>query len=155
MNGDLLSNAHRVWFRLIRLETRIRLAIANQLKSIGLSIAQCDVLTTLTERDGLSQKELADRLYVTKGNISGLIDRLEAARLVERRTIAGDKRSHAIYLTPEGRAHAKAGIEVQEKFVAKTLGQMEAKDLAALERLLNLARDIVRENDVPPTAVEL
>ena len=79
-------------------------AISERLRALGLSVPQCDVLTTLSETEGVSQQELASRLYVTKGNISSLLDRLAAAGLVERRTLDGDRRSHAIHLTPEGRA---------------------------------------------------
>ena len=69
--------AVRVWFRFIRLESRLQTAVTERLRGIGLSVPQCDVLTTLTEAEGVSQQELAKRLYVTKGNISGLLDRLE------------------------------------------------------------------------------
>jgi DNA-binding MarR family transcriptional regulator len=139
------ADAARVWFRLLRLHTRITLALTERVRALGLSVPQCDVLTTLTEREGVSQQELAERLYVTKGNISGLIDRLEAAALVERRSIAGDKRSHAIYLTAAGRALAEKGIAVQRGFVACTLGRLPPEDLAALDRLLVATRDLVRE----------
>src|ERR1700755_1224658 len=100
----------RVWFRLMRLETRMRVAVADRLRAIGLSVPQCDVLTTLTEQEGVSQQDLAKRLYVTKGNISGLIDRLAAPGLVERRAIAADKRQHAIFLTAAGRALAEQAV---------------------------------------------
>ncbi|MFO1114794.1 MAG: MarR family transcriptional regulator [Beijerinckiaceae bacterium] len=139
-----MSDAARVWFRFLRLETRIRIAVSNRLKAVGLSIAQCDVLTTLTEREGLSQQDLAERLYVTKGNISGLIDRLAAAGLVERRSLASDRRSHAIFLTPAGRAAAQKGIEAQQGFVSETLGRMPPKDLEEFERLILASRDLVR-----------
>jgi MarR family transcriptional regulator, organic hydroperoxide resistance regulator len=138
------ADAARVWFRLLRLQTRINLAITERVRELGLSVPQCDVLTTLTEREGVSQQELAERLYVTKGNISGLIDRLEAADLVERRSIAGDKRSHAIYLTANGRVLAERGIAVQRKFVAETLGRLPADELAALDKLLVTTRDLIR-----------
>ena len=143
MNDE--ADAARVWFRLIRLQTRISLAITDRVRELGLSLPQCDVLTTLTEREGVSQQELAERLYVTKGNISGLIDRLEAAALVERRSIAGDKRSHAIYLTDNGRILAEKGIAVQRSFVAKTLGRLPPDQLATLDHLLVMTRDLVRE----------
>ena len=139
-----IADAARVWFRLLRLQTRINLAITERVRELGLSVPQCDVLTTLTEREGVSQQELAERLYVTKGNISGLIDRLEAADLVERRSIAGDKRSHAIYLTANGRVLAERGIAVQRKFVAETLGRLPADELAALDKLLVTTRDLIR-----------
>mgnify|MGYP006272323647 CR=1 FL=1 len=141
------ADAARVWFRLLRLQTRINLAITERVRALGLSVPQCDVLTTLTEREGISQQELAERLYVTKGNISGLIDRLEAAQLVERRSLETDKRSHAIYLTAQGRDLAEQGIAVQRRFVLDTLGRMAPDDLAKFESLLVNVRDLVRETE--------
>jgi MarR family transcriptional regulator, organic hydroperoxide resistance regulator len=140
-------DALRVWFRLIRLHTRSRLAIANRLRAFDLSVPQCDVLTTLTEREGVSQQELAARLYVTKGNISGLIDRLVANGLVERRALASDRRSHAIHLTPAGRDLARRGIEAQKDFVAQTFGRISPERLALFEELLIEAREFVRVQD--------
>jgi DNA-binding MarR family transcriptional regulator len=141
------NDALRVWFRLIRLQTRARLAIANRLRELELSVPQCDVLTTLTEREGVSQQELAARLYVTKGNISGLIDRLVASGLVERRSLAGDRRSHAIHLTPTGRDLARRGIEAQKAFVEQTFGRIAPERLALFEEMLVEARELVRAQD--------
>jgi|tagenome__1003787_1003787.scaffolds.fasta_scaffold20544831_2 DNA-binding MarR family transcriptional regulator len=138
------ADATRVWFRLLRLESRINTALGSRLRALGLTAPQCDVLTTLTEREGVTQQELAERLYVTKGNISGLIDRLVAGGFVERRNIAGDRRSHAIYLTPAGRRRADEAIAMQRDFVAQTFGQLSAEKLVAFEELLVLTRDLVR-----------
>ena len=80
-----------------------------RLRGIGLSIPQFDVISTLTEEEGVTQQELAARLYVTKGNVSGLIDRMAEAGLVERRATPGDRRARAIHLTPHGRVLAPAG----------------------------------------------
>jgi DNA-binding MarR family transcriptional regulator len=138
------ADAARVWFRLLRLESRINTALGSRLRALGLTAPQCDVLTTLTEREGVSQQELAERLYVTKGNISGLIDRLVAGGLVERRAIAGDRRSHAIYLTSAGSRRAQEAIAMQREFVAQTFGQLPPDKLVAFEELLILTRDLVR-----------
>ena len=138
------SHALRVWFRLLRLQTRLNVAMAERLRVIGISVPQCDVLTTLTEQEGLSQQDLAKRLYVTKGNISGLIDRLETAGFVERRALVEDRRSHAIFLTPEGRKKALEGIGIQQDYVAATLGQLAPAEIQDLERLLVKTRDLIR-----------
>jgi DNA-binding MarR family transcriptional regulator len=148
------ADATRVWFRLLRLESRINTALGSRLRALGLTAPQCDVLTTLTEREGVSQQELAERLYVTKGNISGLIDRLVAGGLVERRAIAGDRRSHAIYLTPAGRRRANEAIAMQREFVAQTFGQLSAEKLIAFEELLILTRDLVRAQSSQTDAPE-
>jgi MarR family transcriptional regulator, organic hydroperoxide resistance regulator len=142
----------RVWFRLIRLDARMQAAVGERLREIGVSIPQCDVLTTLTEQEGVSQQELAKRLYVTKGNISGLIDRLAQAGLVERRSTARDRRQHAIFLTDAGLRMAERAIAVQHRWIASTLGRMTDADLEALETQLIALRDIVRERETRTVA---
>ena len=137
----------RVWFRFIRLHRRVSAAIAAELKALGLSIPQFDLLSTLTEREGLTQQELAERLYVTKGNVSGLVDRLVEAGLVERRAIPGDRRSHALYLTRDGRRLVERGMAVQAAYVRQTLGRLPGCDIAALERLVLAWRDEARAHE--------
>ena len=139
--------ATRVWFRLIRLESRLGAAVSDRLREIGLSVPQCDVLTTLTEEEGVSQQALAKRLYVTKGNISGLLDRLESAGLVERRSTAADRRQYEIYLTTTGRAAAERAICLQREVVADTFGRIGEHDLGEFERILIRLRDLVREGE--------
>src|SRR3954452_4378709 len=141
---EALADPLRMWFRFVRLNRRVTQAIGAELKAIGLSIPQFDLISTLTEREGLMQQDLAERLYVTKGNVSGLVDRLVEAGLVERRTPAGDRRSHALHLTERGRALAERGLAAQRAYVARTLGRLPAADLADLERIVLAWRDAAR-----------
>ncbi|WP_186420066.1 MarR family transcriptional regulator [Bosea sp. CS1GBMeth4] len=139
----------RVWFRFMRLHQRMLGQMTVRIRELGLSIPQFDLLSTLTEREGISQSELAERLYVTKGNVSGLVDRLVQAGLVERRAIVGDRRSYAMHLTPEGRRLAEAGIAAQRDYVAQTLGKLPAEDIAELDRLVLAWRERARAVDAP------
>jgi MarR family transcriptional regulator, organic hydroperoxide resistance regulator len=134
----------RVWFRLLRLHHRAVGAMSSRLRELGLSVAQFDMLSTLSEREGISQSELATRLYVTKGNVSGLVDRMVGAGLVERRAIAGDRRSYALHLTAEGQRLAAEGIASQQAFVAATLGELPPQDVVELERIILAWREKVR-----------
>ena len=144
---EAVTEPDRVWFRFMRLHQRMLGQMTARIRELGLSIPQFDLLSTLTEREGISQSELAERLYVTKGNVSGLVDRLVQAGLVERRAIAGDRRSYAMHLTPEGRRLAEAGIAAQRDFVANTLGKLKPDDLAELDRLVLVWRDLARAVD--------
>lgn len=135
----------RVWFRLIRLHQALYSEVATRLRVIGLSVPQFDVLSTLTEREGMSQRELAERLYVTKGNVSGLIDRLVEAKLVERHSIPEDRRSHALHLTAEGVRLARLGMDEHNRFMEATLGKLQTADIATLDRILVAWRDVARE----------
>lgn len=134
----------RVWLRFVRLQQRLSAAVSGELRKIGLSIPQFDVISTLTEREGMSQQDLAERLYVTKGNVSGLIDRMVDAGMVERRPIPGDRRSHALHLTQHGRDLADRGIALQRSYVDATLGRLAADDVAELDRIVRLWREEAR-----------
>lgn len=144
MPDSQTTSTSRVWFRYIRLHQALYSEVAGRLRMIGLSVPQFDVLSTLTEREGMSQRELADRLYVTKGNVSGLIDRLVEAGLVERHATPDDRRSHALHLTQEGVRLAKLGMEAHSLFMAETLGRLSESDIATLDRILIAWRDVAR-----------
>ncbi|MCU0733504.1 MAG: MarR family transcriptional regulator [Hyphomonas sp.] len=134
----------RLWFRFLRLHQRVSLAMAARLRAIGLSVPQFDLLSTLSEGEGITQSELAERLYVTKGNVSGLVDRLVDAGLVERRAIANDRRSYALHLTAHGRDLAEKGLATQRDYVRRTLGTLAKGDLALMERLVLDWREAAR-----------
>jgi MarR family transcriptional regulator, organic hydroperoxide resistance regulator len=145
--GDEPLDPLRAWLRVVRLQQRVTASIAAELRKIGLSIPQFDVISTLTEQEGITQQELAERLYVTKGNVSGLIDRMVEAGLVERRPGASDRRSHAVHLTQRGRDLAEAGIAAQRVYVEATLGRLASGDIAELDRVVQLWRDAARAYD--------
>lgn len=134
----------RIWFRFLRLHQRGHAAIAQRLRQLGLSVAQFDLLSTLTEAEGITQRDLAERLYVTKGNVSGLVDRLVEAGMVDRRAIPGDRRSYALHLTEAGRKAAQAGMETQQLFVTETVGQLPQRDLEMLDQVITRWRDTFR-----------
>jgi MarR family transcriptional regulator, organic hydroperoxide resistance regulator len=62
------------------------------------------VLKVLWQRDGQSGAEIGARLLIDSATITGVIDRLEAAQLLERRPAPEDRRVHRLFLTPQGRS---------------------------------------------------
>ncbi len=65
--------------------------------------AQYSVLTVIKANPSLSQMSLAHALNIERARVVHLIDTLEARRLVRRQPSPHDRRSHALYLTAEGR----------------------------------------------------
>ena len=70
----------------------------------GLTHAQFDIIATLGNTPGMSYKELGERTLITKGTLTGVIERLEQKGLVLRERSSDDKRSFFVRLTPEGEA---------------------------------------------------
>jgi DNA-binding MarR family transcriptional regulator len=73
-------------------------------RASGLTHAQFDIIATLGNTPGMSYKELGERTLITKGTLTGVIERLEQKGLVERERNSGDKRSFFIRLTAAGEA---------------------------------------------------
>ena len=68
-----------------------------------LSPSQFNVLNLLHGMpEGLNQSELSRQLIMHRSNATGLIDRLEARKLLQRQPIPGDRRAHRVVLTKAG-----------------------------------------------------
>jgi MarR family transcriptional regulator, 2-MHQ and catechol-resistance regulon repressor len=73
-------------------------------RAFGLSLSEVDVLAVIARAEGnaLTCSGIADATLITKGGITGILDRLEARRLVERAPSRDDRRSITIQLTEKG-----------------------------------------------------
>jgi DNA-binding MarR family transcriptional regulator len=86
-----------------------RRASERHIRTLGLTAAQFDVIATLGNTDGMTCKELARRTLVTKGTLTGVLDRLERRRLIARQAEKRDRRSIHVRLTRRGEAlHSRA-----------------------------------------------
>ena len=130
---DKYDDAVVTWLRLARVYHRIQQAAAGQLREHGLTLAQFDVLAQVGAAEGLTQQALADRLLVTKGNVSQLLDRMGQAGLVER---LPEGRVCRLRLTADGRALRDVVLPLHERLIAERLGALDGSDLATLHRLL-------------------
>ncbi len=68
----------------------------------GLTTGQADVIFTLGNTDGLTFRDIGERTLITKGTLTGVVDRLEAKGLVERVADASDRRCTRVRLTSAG-----------------------------------------------------
>src|SRR3954451_24062529 len=92
------------WVGLVHAYYRIMRRLEQALDDRGLSLPQFEVLAHLHFDGAITQNELAQRLLVTKGNVCGLIDRMGAAGLVERKADPADRRANRLVLTARGTA---------------------------------------------------
>jgi MarR family transcriptional regulator, 2-MHQ and catechol-resistance regulon repressor len=75
---------------------------SRHIRSLKLTPPQFDIIATLGNTPGMSCKELGERTLITKGTLTGVLDRLEARHLLSRRPDAEDARSTRISLTSKG-----------------------------------------------------
>src|SRR6478672_9608164 len=92
----------RTWLYLVRVVNKIERRLVAQLEQYSLTPAQFDVLAQLQRTPPIVQQQLADRLLVTKGNVVGLLNRMERDGLVTRQPHPEDGRAHLVSLTEQG-----------------------------------------------------
>ncbi|MGI8855463.1 MAG: MarR family winged helix-turn-helix transcriptional regulator [Thermomicrobiales bacterium] len=121
------------WLRLARVFQKVDRASAVAFAASGLSVAQFDIIAQLGRGEGISQQELADRLLVTKGNISQLIGKMERRGLITRRP---EGRANALSLTPEGQRLFARVVPAQEVHIAALFGALSTGERRTLLHLL-------------------
>jgi len=75
---------------------------ASHIRSLGLTPPQFDVIVTLGNTEGMSFKELGERTLITKGTLTGVVDRLADKHLVHCGICRTDARSKIVRLTAPG-----------------------------------------------------
>ncbi|MDB5295539.1 MAG: transcriptional regulator [Phycisphaerales bacterium] len=101
-----------------------------------ITLPQFDLLATLRFGEGVTQQELAGRLLVTKGNVCGLLNRLEQAGWVERRPDPADARANRLYLTPAGRQKIDSVRPAHDAFVLEMLGGFSDADVGQFRQAM-------------------
>ncbi|MBM7844856.1 MarR family winged helix-turn-helix transcriptional regulator [Herpetosiphon giganteus] len=131
-----LSQEVRTWLHLHRVMAAISQRLTAQLANYNLTSAQFDVLAQLYRTPGLVQQALADRLLVSKGNIVGLLNRMEQAGLVTRQPHPEDGRAHLVSLTPHGTTLATQVVPEHEALIVECLAVLSPEDGNSLHDLL-------------------
>jgi DNA-binding MarR family transcriptional regulator len=121
------------WLRLLRVGSKVERALDEHMRLFGLSNAQFDVLAHVGTAEGITQRELADSLLVTKGNVAQLLDRMEARGLILRRR---EGRTNRLFLTDEGRRLFAEAVPAHEALVDERLSALSRKEQRRLHELL-------------------
>ncbi len=101
---------------------------------LGLTMARARVLTTLSDREGCTQAELAQELQIEAPTLKRQIDGLEQQGFIERRGVDGDARKRGLFLTEKAR---DAGISRFVRAVrAELFVDIAPEDITVLERAL-------------------
>jgi len=97
----------------------------------NLTVTQLRLLGHLREQEGLSNAELAERLYVTRPSVSALLERLERGGYIRREVSPNDRRGINIWLEPKGREISENYREETREYLARLFESMTPAEIAA------------------------
>ncbi|MGY9000677.1 MAG: MarR family winged helix-turn-helix transcriptional regulator [Rhodospirillales bacterium] len=145
-NSGKLPPSESVGFLIRDTMMHIQIVLRAKLQRDGLSTAQYYLLRVLWEEEGLSQRELSDRVCTTEPTTQSALLRMEKKGLVRRVKNKIDRRANHIYLTAKGR-----NLEIELIPVAIDINNMASKGISKSDlKLFNEVIKKIRTNVLLP-----
>jgi len=128
----------RLWLRLLTCTTLIENEVRRRLRyNFNITLPRFDLLAQLDRApNGMTLGELSQRMMVSNGNITGLVDRLVEQGLIHRRPSPKDRRVQIVSLTAEGQRFFRTMARVNAKWVGDIFQGLAPGDIEALMPLL-------------------
>ncbi len=136
----------RLWLRLFSCQRLMESEVRRRLRTrFDVALPRFDLMAQLDKAPvAMNLGDLSQRLMVSRGSITGQVDRLVEHRLIERRPASNDRRVQLVKLTAEGRRIFRKMAVSHELWIAEILGDFTDGELATLMRLINKAKTSVR-----------
>ncbi|HUW51358.1 MAG TPA: MarR family transcriptional regulator [Sulfuricella sp.] len=114
---------------------------AAHIRTLDLTPAQFDIVATLGNTPGMPLKELGEKSLITKGTLTGVVNRLTDKKLVRRVASPSDGRSQIVQLTRKGESLFERVFPAHLAHLERAFGKLSAKELSALETILRRLRE--------------
>jgi DNA-binding MarR family transcriptional regulator len=110
---------------------------------VNLTVPQADVIFTLGNTRGLTCKQIGENTLITKGTLTGILDRLEAKKLIRRVQLAEDRRSTCIQLTRAGKRMFEREFPRQIAHLKKRFQHLSESELREIQHALRKLREVL------------
>ena len=129
---DTAATAERLRPVLLRLSRELR----KETEALGVTSRQATLLWLVREHPGLTLGELAARERISAPSLSGHVDRLERAGLLERVRSSEDRRRVGLELTPAGSRMTRRVRARRTTWLAERLGELDSDQIDAIEQAI-------------------
>lgn len=123
-------------FELTKAQNYVQQLFKAELAPFGVTPGQYGVLKCLWDENGLTAKQLAERLYLDSSTITGILDRMEAKGLIKRSHDPRDRRALRIMVTTAGQELEKPVDNAIINANKKALRNLNKKEAEVLKKLL-------------------
>jgi DNA-binding MarR family transcriptional regulator len=120
---------------------------AAHIKEMGLTTTQFDIVATLGNQPPMTCKELGEKTLVSKGTMTGVLERLEAKGLIEKLMNTDDGRSYKISLSKSGDKLFKKVFPEHVEYLSAAFGKLSKKELEQAVTVLKEVKTIFQRKD--------
>jgi len=122
--------------KLMRASESVSSDVHRHLADKGLTISQFGILEALYHLGPMCQRDLAEKILKSAGNITMVIDNLEKQNLVVRERSTEDRRYYLIRLRDKGRALIGGIFPAHVERIRKRMSHLTIKEQQTLSKLL-------------------
>ena len=112
----------------------------SHIRQFNLTPAQFDVIASLGNTKGMNMGELGEKTLITKGTLTGVIDRLIQKELVTRETPSDNRRCVNVQLTPKGQEVFEHVFPAHIAHIKQRFEKLDPSELELLQVLLSRLR---------------
>ncbi len=110
---------------------------AAHIRTLGLTPPQFDIIATLGNTSGMTATVLGEKTLITKGTLTGVVDRLVERGWVERAAHDSDRRCQMVRLTPSGEALFAQAFPAHMAYMATLFADVSAADHVRWQAVLH------------------
>ena len=122
---------------------------AANIRELGLTPSQFDIIATLGNTPGMTSKMLGEKTLITKGTLTGVVDRLVVKDLVCRCQCEHDGRSQIVKLTKKGEAVFDDVYPAHISYLSKLFVDFKTEDFARVQAVLQELRMVLDDSAKP------
>lgn len=143
------KRALRVWLGLLTSSQLIEKQVRARFRTeFDTTLPRFDVMAALArEPKGQTMGDVSRWLLVSSGNVTGIVSRLVADKLVTRTRSVDDRRAHLVRLSRKGQAEFARLSSTHEQWIKELLCGMTRQDMATLDELLRKAKACLAKKD--------
>lgn len=121
---------------------------AAHIRALGLTPPQFDIIATLGNTPGMTAKDLGEKTFITKGTLTGVVDRLAGRGWVERIAHDRDGRSQIIRLTRAGQALFERTFPAHLAHIGARFAGVSAADHRRWQTTLRALEHVFRKETI-------
>ncbi len=137
------------WLRFV--SNHVSHAFRLKVEACGVTVSEWVVLRELYRLGRTSPGAVVEAIGMTKGAVSKLLERLDRKALVTRSAVVGDRRQHAVELTPEGRALVPRLARLADENDREFFGHLPAP---VRDEVLRVMRELVQTHQLKSVPVD-
>jgi DNA-binding MarR family transcriptional regulator len=137
----------RLWLRLLTCSTLIENGVRKRLReSFDVTLPRFDLMAQLDKTPaGLTLGELSQRMMVSNGNVTSIVEALVGQGMLDRKPSPLDRRAQVVSLTADGRRVFRQMAAAHENWLAETFAGLNSAEEEQLMALLGKAKMSARK----------